>query len=119
MSFDQTNREMVIFTRTFEFLSWLMPLTNHFPKSQRFLVTTRLLNAAFDLREHLDAANLRRDSQRLECLLQADEALAKVRLYFRLARRWGWIGDASYLHGSDMLGEIGKLLGGWIKQCHP
>ena len=24
-------KEMVIFTRTFDFLSWLLPATNHFP----------------------------------------------------------------------------------------
>ncbi len=49
--------EMPIFTRTFDFLTWLLPITEHFPRAQRFAVTQRLLNAAFDLREHLEAAN--------------------------------------------------------------
>lgn len=37
--------EMPIFTRTFDFLTWLLPVTNHFPRAQRFTVTNRLLNA--------------------------------------------------------------------------
>lgn len=43
-------QEMPIFTRTFDFLSWLLPMTNHFPRSHRHTFTRRLLDAAFDLR---------------------------------------------------------------------
>lgn len=73
------NEEMVIFTRTFDFLSWLLPVTNHFPRSHRFSFTQRLLNAAFDLREHLEEANQRRGPARRERLERADEALASER----------------------------------------
>ena len=61
---------MPIFTRTFDFLTWLLPVTNHFPRAHRFTVTARLLDSAFDLRERLEEANLRRgDSpqERLAC----------------------------------------------------
>jgi hypothetical protein len=30
-------QEMPIFTRTFDFLTWLLPMTNHFPRVHRFL----------------------------------------------------------------------------------
>ena len=56
--------EMVIFTRTFDLLSWLLPMTNHFPRAHRHTYTRRLLDAAFDLREHLEEANLRRGRAR-------------------------------------------------------
>jgi len=56
---------MVIFTRTFDFLAWLVPMTNHFPRAQRFTVTQRLLDAALDLREHTEVANLRKGQARL------------------------------------------------------
>ena len=79
-------REMPIFTRTFDLLSWLLPVTNNFPRAHRFTVTSRLLNAAFDLRERLEAANLRRGRERQEQLLLADEALARLRLYHNKER---------------------------------
>ena len=53
-----TDPEMPIFTRTFDFLTWLLPATNHFPRAHRHTFTQRLLDAAFDLRERLDEANL-------------------------------------------------------------
>jgi hypothetical protein len=107
--------EMVIFSRTFDFLSWLLPLTNHFPKAHRHTVTRRLLDSAFDFHERIQAANHRMGSLRRDMLYAADEALANVRLYIRLAVRWKWMNQGQYRHAGTMLAEIGRLLGGWQK----
>ena len=109
-------QEMPIFTRTFDFLTWLLPATNHFPRAHRFTFTQRLLDAAFDLRERLEEANYRRGAERLERLDRADEALGKIRLYLRLAVRWEWLAAGQYRHAAGMVAEIGRLLGGWRKQ---
>jgi hypothetical protein len=106
---------MPIFTRTFDLLSWLLPVTNNFPRAHRFTVTSRLLDAAFDLRERLEAANVRRGRERQEQLMLADEALARLRLYLRLTARWGWLKAGQYEHVAGMVAEIGRLLGGWQK----
>jgi hypothetical protein len=110
-----TQQEMPIFTRTFDFLSWLLPATNNFPRAYRHSFTQRLLDAAFDLRERLEEANLRRGSARLERLALADEALARIRVYLRLAVRWEWLSEGQYQHVAQMVTEIGRLLGGWQK----
>ena len=107
--------EMPIFTRTFDFLTWLLPVTNHFPRAHRFTFTQRLLDAAFDLRERLEEANHRQGTARLERLQQADESLDHVRLYLRLAARWEWLTSGQYQHAARMVTEIGRLLGGWRK----
>lgn len=107
---------MPIFTRTFDFLTWLLPATNHFPRAYRHTFTQRLLDAAFDLRERLEEANWRQGSARLEKLQEADEALSKVRLYLRLAHRLQWLTPGQYQHAAAMVAEIGQLLGGWKKK---
>ena len=48
---------MVIFTRTYDFISWLIPKTMSFPRSQRFVVTQRLQDAALSFQEYLIEAN--------------------------------------------------------------
>lgn len=107
-------KEMVIFTRTFDFLTWLLPRSNDFPRVHRHSFTRRLLDAAFDLRERLEEAALRKGAARRERLALADEALAKVRMYLRLAAKWGWLSPGQYRHVSEMVSEIGRLLGGWV-----
>lgn len=108
-------QEMPIFTKTYDFLHWLLPATNHFPRSHRYSFTQRLVNTALDLSDHLETANARRGTARQEQLQLADEALIKLRLYLRLAARWGWLDAGQYRHVAEMMNEIGRLLGGWQK----
>ena len=104
-----------IFARTFDFVSWLLAVTEHFPRSQRFVVTRRLLDAALDFQELLVDANAARGRARLGKLDLADAELDKVRLYLRLAFRWQWLTSGQYEHGARLVAEIGRLLGGWKK----
>ncbi len=110
---------MIIFTRTFDFLTWLLPITNHFPSTHRFTFTQRLLDAAFNFYEHIETANHRRGQERTTHLRLADEELDKVRIYLRLATKWGWLSGGQYQHVAQMVAEIGKLLGGWKKAPPP
>lgn len=110
--------EMPLFTRTFDFLTWLLPVTNNFPRAHRQTVTKRLLDAAFDLREHIEAANHRMGKARLDYIRLADEDLDNIRLYLRLAARWEWLKAGQYRHVAEMVAEIGRLLGGWKNVTH-
>ncbi len=49
-----SGQEMPIITRTYDLLTWLVPVTNHFPRAHRYTVTRRLLDAVSDLREAMD-----------------------------------------------------------------
>ena len=104
-----------LFTKTFDFISWLLQATNHFPRSQRFVVTKRLLDAALDFQELLVDANVRRREERLAVLDLADAELDKVRLYLRLAFHWEWLSSGQYQHAAQYVTEMGKLLGSWKK----
>lgn len=107
--------QMVIFTRAYDFLSWILPIAESFPKSQRFVVTARLQSAILNFQECIIEANSHRGRQRIERLQDADAELLKVRLYLRLCEKWGWIKPGQYRHVSEMVAELGRLLGGWIK----
>ena len=77
------------------------------------------LNPAYvlDLPERLFEARSRRGQRRRDALAEADATLNKLRLYLRLAHRWRWLSDGQYEHVSRMVAEIGRLLGGWIRQA--
>ena len=104
-----------LFTKTLDFVTWLLAVTNHFPRSQRFVVTKRLLDAALDFQELLVDANARRGKARLGLLDLADAELDKVRLYLRMAFQWEWLSLGQYQHAAQYVSEMGKLLGSWKK----
>ncbi|MBK9315397.1 MAG: hypothetical protein IPM55_14315 [Acidobacteria bacterium] len=48
--------DMIILTKTFDLLAWLLPKSEKFPKVYRFTITQRLMNSALDFQESLFAA---------------------------------------------------------------
>ncbi len=107
--------EMIILTRTFDLLAWLAPRTEKFPKIHRQTVTQRLMNAALDFQEAIFDAQSQGGTTQQKHLRAADSHLNKLRLYLRLAHQWRWLNDGQYRHVSEMVAEIGRLLGGWMK----
>ncbi len=110
-----TYGEMPLFTKSYDFLQWLIPKTNSFPRLHRHTVTRRLLDAALDFQECILEANALRGEQRKAMLQAADGHLSKVRLYLRLAHSWGWLSVSQHEHVSRMVAEMGRLLGGWLR----
>jgi len=110
------SEELILFSRTLDLLDWLLPKAETFPKIYRSTVVQRLLDAALDFQELLFEAHSQSGTTRQKHLRSASAALDKLRLYLRLAHRWHWLTDGQYEHVSRMIAEIGRLLGGWIKQ---
>lgn len=107
---------MVIQVRTFDLLKWLIPVAETFPRAFRFNVTQRLTGSLLDFQELLVTAQASRGRNRTAFLVQCDAKLTLLRVYLRMAHEWQWLSDGQYQHVSKMVAEIGKLLGGWIKQ---
>jgi four helix bundle protein len=103
-----------IFTRTSDFIIWLLDHTGKFPKSERFRMAKKLEDSAFQFYEYLiEATRSTRQKQRI--LLNADLELEKLRLYIRLAQARKLTSQSQYHYAAEVLVEIGKLLGGWLK----
>jgi len=115
---------LVILSRTFDLLEWLLPKSERFPRVYRSTVTQRLMDAALDLQEALIIAQTREGRPPQTALRNADAALGRLRIYLRLAHRWHWLSIGQYEHAGAMVAEIGRLLGGWLRaetqlQAHP
>jgi hypothetical protein len=108
--------DLIILTRTFDLLAWLLPKAEAFPKVYRATLTHRLMSAALDFQEALFDAHSRTGRPRRDALHAADAHLNKLRLYLRLVHHFQWLTDGQYEHASRMVAEIGRLLGGWVKQ---
>jgi hypothetical protein len=63
---------MVILTRTYDLLAWLLPHCERFPRGQRFLLTQRLADAVLDFQEALFDAQAHTGRTRLGALQAAD-----------------------------------------------
>ncbi len=110
---DTTRRQSPIFSKTSDFILWLLNHTENFPKSERFRLARRLEDTAFEFYELLIKAA--RSTQKRRILLDADLELEKLRLYMRLTRARKLTSPDQYRYVVEILTEIGRLLGGWLK----
>lgn len=107
------SKQSPIFTKTYDFILWLLNHTEQFPKSERFRMGKRLEDTAFTFYELLIQAT--RSHRKRALLLDADLELDKLRLYVRLSQARRLTTLKQYQYVAAQLVEIGKLLGGWLK----
>lgn len=110
-------KESPLFVKTFDFLKWSLGRTEKFPKSQRFFLAKRINDAIFDFYELLGEAAVFKGQRQLQCLREADVRLLRVRHYIRLAMEMQYLSFRQYQYASEELGQIGRLLGGWLKKA--
>ena len=106
-------KQSPIFSKTYDFVAWLIPLTVKFPRQQRFVMAAALQREALRFQELLiEAAHQR---QPRDVLIVADSELDKLRTHLRMCRDLILISPGQYEHAARMLVEVGRLLGGWQK----
>lgn len=107
-----------IFVKTYDLLLWLVPITTKFPREQRFVLARYVQDAALKFQECLiEAGSLPTGNKqaKLALLNQADVALTKLRFHLRLCHDLNLLAPGQHRHVSQMIDEIGRLLGGWFK----
>jgi hypothetical protein len=102
-----------LFVKTYDLLKYLIPATQRFPKSQRFVLAKRIQDAALDFHECLLEARKVDLLARRDVLRQADVELEKLRLHLRLSMELEYLKFPQYEHVSGYVVEVGRMLGAW------
>ena len=105
-------KESPIFTKTYDLLCWLLPETVKFPRQHRFVLAEAVQRAALLFQEQIIEAGMA--DKPLPWLREADVTLTQLRTYLRLCSDLKLLPFNHYEHGSRMVDEVGRLLGGWI-----
>lgn len=102
-----------VLEKTYQFLVWLMPTVEKFPRAHKFTLGERTQALALTVLEGLIEANYRRE--RGAILAQVNMNLEKLRFLFRLASDLHCIDLRRYEFAARQLDEIGRMVGGWMK----
>jgi len=97
----------------YQFLRWLTPTVENFPKAQKFVLGDRIQNGALDVLERLIEATYSREARPL--LAAANLGLEKLRFLFRLAAELKLVDLRRYEFAARAIDEVGRLVGGWLK----
>ena len=104
-------KQSPIFSKTYDLVAWLLPLTVRFPRQQRFVMANALQREALRFQELLIEAIHQPEPD--TSLRRADAELDKLRTHLRMSLDLKLIRPGQYEHAARMTTEIGRLLGGW------
>lgn len=104
---------VLVVTKTYDLVLWVLPKLAKFPRDQRFLLGDRIENTLLDCLELLIEANYSRE--KVEVLRKTNLKLEKLRFLWRISKDIRYIDVKTYEYGVRGIDEIGKMVGGWVK----
>ncbi len=107
-------QDLPVFVKWMDFLKWLLLTTEKFPKRVRFTFADRINVLGLDMIEDLIEARF--TSGKTQTLRNANLRLEKLRVLLRLCFETRLLSQKTYQHAMMRINEIGKMLGGWMKQ---
>ncbi|MBP0022542.1 MAG: diversity-generating retroelement protein Avd [Roseofilum sp. SID2] len=106
--------ELSIIQKTYDLIKWYVPILNRLPRTHKFLLGDRMIRGLYDLLETLIIAQY--ESEKLKILIPLNSRLQILRYQTRLLRDFDLISVERYEYVGGLMNDIGKELGGWIKQ---
>jgi four helix bundle protein len=108
------NHDLPIFVKWMDFIKWLFVVTEKFPKSVRFTFIDRIHNLALSVVEELVEARYSKHKQAI--LGRINVKVETLRVLLRITYELRYLPTKSYQQAMLTLSEIGRMLGGWMKQ---
>ena len=108
--------ESPIFVKTYDLIQWLLPRTLKFSREYRFALAVPIQEHVFALTLLGRSGQSRRKRAVAYFLRQADVELTLLRYKIRLSRDLHVLDFGGYEHAGRLIDEVGRLLGGWMKQ---
>jgi hypothetical protein len=96
---------------------WTLDRTASLPKSHRFTFGERVDCLTLDCLELVIEAVYSPPNMKGPLLRRVNLNLEKLRVFWRLVCDRGWISQQQLLFVSQKVDEIGRMIGGWIKQA--
>jgi hypothetical protein len=100
----------------YQFLVWLIPTIDNFPRSQKFVLGDRIETIALEVLDHLIAATFTKS--RDPALASANLGLDRLRFLIRLSQELRMIDLKRYEHAARGIDDIGRMIGSWKKAHH-
>jgi len=113
MTINNSRRTGPVLEQAYQFVLWLIPTVEKFPRDRKFLLGDRIQATALDVIEGLVEATYTKSRERL--LGRVNLAIEKLRFLVRLSVDLKCMDKRRYEFAARSLDEIGRQVGGWVK----
>lgn len=110
----ETSPDLPIIQKTYDFIKWYIPILEKLPKTHKYTLGNRIITQLYELLESLIRAQF--SKHKLPILQTLNPDLNILRYQTRLLFDFRLLSTQHYEHAAHCLNDIGKDLGGWLKQ---
>ena len=103
--------------KTFDMMDYAYPALAQFPKSEKYAMVEDIKRCMDTILEKAIEGN--KKYYKKTTLRELDVAVAKLKIYVRLAHSQGFLPHKKYELWSGYITEMGKMVGGWINSLPP
>jgi hypothetical protein len=107
--------DIPIFAKAYDLVKKLYELRSSVPRQDRYALWQRCENLLLEILEGILLAGSLRKGQKLEPLEKVSIKLNVLRIFLRLAKDVKVIDLKKYAQIEEIVDEVGRMLGGWIK----
>lgn len=107
--------DMPIFKKTYDLYKTFYSYRDSVTKQDRYTIWQRCDNIILDILEGILIASQTYKAEKLSGLEKASVKLNFLRVFFRLMKEVKTIDSKKYGALQELVDEIGRMLGGWIK----
>ena len=107
--------DIPIFKKTFELYKLFYSYRNTLSKQDRYTLWQRCENLILDVLESILWASYLSKTEKLPVLEKTSLKLNFLRVFLRLCKEVKAIDNKKYILLQEIVDEIGRMLGGWIK----
>lgn len=112
-------KELPVNQKIYDMIVWLTNHLDHFPKSRRYTLGTRIEDNVYGLLELCIEARYTPDKvKKSSHLRNANTQLEKLRYFVRLCFQQKLISTKQYQFISEKINDIGIALGGWFREVN-
>lgn len=107
--------DIPIFKKTFELYKLFYSYRNTLSKQDRYTLWQRCENVILDVLDNILWASYLSKTEKLPVLEKTSLKLNFLRVFLRLCKEVKAIDNKKYILLQEIVDEIGRMLGGWIK----
>lgn len=112
---DNKKTELALIPKAENYIQYMIDVILKLPRTEKFSIGTEYKSSMYKMLENIMLISKISDEQKLDCINYIDAGLNTQRIFLRIMYKNKWIDDKKFKVASDLIYELGKIIGGLLK----
>lgn len=112
---DNKKTELQLIPKSENYIQYMIDIIFKLPRTEKFSMGTEYKLSMYKMLEKIMLLSKIPDEEKLECINHIDAQLNTQRILLRIMNKNRWIDEKKFNVASDLIYELGKIIGGLLK----